>query len=205
MLIDFVTDSVRHIVLEEDADVISRLTRSRTQCEKWLQIELFKRFIRRFPDNKIVPERPYPWGGSNRRGCDLWCRESDGGESWVELKTCATNYGSSGRPITQQIAAAICDIERLKTLPSDAKRYLFLLAYPIPVGGRLEEVDGTRPDAVRAVSFSRGRCSVQHWSDHLSKLQNSGATVEEVLRAPINLTLWNEPTYVVGYTILPLT
>jgi hypothetical protein len=62
MLIDFVTDSVRHIVLEEDADVISRLARSRTQCEKWLQIDLFKRFIRRFPDNKIVPERPLPLG-----------------------------------------------------------------------------------------------------------------------------------------------
>ena len=83
MLIDFVAKSIRSLLLE-DADVISRLAASRRRCESWLQIEVFKRFIRRFPDIEIEPERSYASNGQDR--CDLWCREANGRESWVELK-----------------------------------------------------------------------------------------------------------------------
>jgi hypothetical protein len=199
MLIDFVTDSVRHIVSEEAADVISRLAASGTQCEKWFQIEVFKRFIRRFPDNEIMLEPAYPSGGSKR--CDLWCREADGHESWVALKTCATNYGSPGKNITQKISAAISDIVELKKLPLGVKRHLFLLAYPIPVAD-IAASEETRP---RTFSFSPAHRSVGLWLDQLRRLQDSGATVEEVLRAPINPPLSSKPIYdVVGYTIVPL-
>jgi hypothetical protein len=200
MLIDFVTESVRRIVLEEAADVISRLAASGTQCEKWFQIEVFKQFIRRFPDNEIMLERAYPSGGSNPPRCDLWCREAEGQESWVALKTCATNYGSPGKNITQKTSAAISDIVQLKKLPLDAKRHLFLLAYPIPVADIAASDE--RP---RTFSFSPAHRSVGLWSDQLRKLQDSGATVEEVLRAHINPPLPSKPTYdVVGYTIVPL-
>jgi hypothetical protein len=70
--------------------VISRLAASRKRCESWLQIEVFKRLIRRFPAIEMALEQAYPSGGQER--CDLWCREADGHESWVELKTCVTNY-----------------------------------------------------------------------------------------------------------------
>jgi hypothetical protein len=201
MLIDFVTESIRHIVSEEAADVISRLAASGTQCEKWFQIEVFKRFIRRFPDNKIMLERAYPSGGSNPPRCDLWCLEADGHESWVALKTYATNYGSSGKNITQKISAAISDIVQLKKLPLDAKRHLFLLAYPIPDA----DIAASHETRAGTFSFSPAHRSVGLWLDQLRKLRDSGATVEEVLRAPINPPLSSKPTYdAVGYTIVPL-
>jgi hypothetical protein len=177
MLIDFVTDSIRSLLLK-DADVISRLAASRKRCEGWLQIEVFKRFIRRVPDIEIVPERAYPSGGQR---CDLWCRETDGRESWVELKTCVTNYEQqygpgSPRPITNQISEAICDIVRLTRLPLEFKRHAFLLVYPMPA------------NAIPA-----------QWSEHLSRLRDSGGRVVEVLMAPLCIDL--RKASVVGYTI----
>ena len=160
--------------------MISRLAASRRRCESWLQIEVFKRFIRRFPDIEIVPERAYPSGGQER--CDLWCREADGRESWVELKTCVTNYEpqygcNSPRPITAQISDVIRDIERLTRLPLQSERHLFLLAYPMPASG-------TPP---------------QRWSDHLSRLRDGGGSVVQVLTAPVCVAL--RKACVLGYTI----
>ena len=132
-----------------------RLAASRKRSESWLQIEVFKRFIRPFPDIEIVPERAYPSGGQER--CDLWCREADGSESWVELKTCVTNYEqqygpNSPRPITNQISEVIRDTERLMRLPVESRRHLFLLAYPMPASG----------------------IPPQQWSIHLSRLRDGG-------------------------------
>jgi hypothetical protein len=179
MLIDFVEGSVREI-LSEDADVISRLAATRKRCEGWLQIEVLKRFIRQFPDGEITVERAYPSGDNQR--CDLWCREADGGESWVELKTIATNYErqyapTSARPITNQITDAVTDIGRLAQLPAEYRRHLFLLAYPMPASATLPE----------------------QWSAHLNRLRSGGRKVEQVLTAPISIVSRNAS--VVGYTI----
>ena|SRR5271170_33978 len=104
MVIDLVTQTVQSIVIE-DADVVSRFAASRKRFEGWLQIEVFKRFLRRFPEFEAMPERAYGSGGLDR--CDLWCREPSGKESWVELKTSVTNYeqkygSATPRPITNQ-------------------------------------------------------------------------------------------------------
>src|SRR5271168_3345036 len=119
MVIDLVTQTVQSIVIE-DADVVSRLAASRKRFEGWLQIEVFKRFLRRFPEFEAMPERAYGSGGLDR--CDLWCREPSGKESWVELKTCVTNYeqkygSATPRPITNQISEVLRDMERLARLP----------------------------------------------------------------------------------------
>jgi hypothetical protein len=178
-LIDFVTDSVRNII-SLDADVISRLAASRKRCEAWLQIEVFKRFVRQSPDSEIVLERAYPSGDSRR--CDLWCRELDLAESWVELKTCATNYQpqfgfTSTRPITNQIDDAINAVQMLAKLPTIYHRHLFLLAYPMPA-------DGLPP---------------RQLSDHLIRIENRGGKVVQVLTAP--LCLGSRNASAVGYTI----
>jgi hypothetical protein len=179
MLINFVEDSVKNI-LAKDADVISRLAATRKRYESWLQIEVFKRFIREFPNTEIVVERAYP--SDNNQRCDLWCLEADGGESWVELKTCATNYEpqyapTSARPITNQIADSLSNIIRLAQLPAGSKRHLFLLAYPMPASGTLP----------------------LQWSAHLDRLRNAGGSVMQVLTAPISVAL--RSASVVGYTV----
>ncbi len=179
MLIDFVEGSVRDI-LSEDADVISRLATTRKRCEGWLQIEVLKRFIRQSPNGEITVEIAYPSGDNQR--CDLWCREADGGQSWVELKTIATNYErqyalTSARPITNQITDAVSNIGRLAQLPVEYRRHLFLLAYPMPANGTLP----------------------QEWSAHLNRLRNGGRSVKQVLTAPISNGSRNAS--VVGYTI----
>ena len=177
MLIKFVSDSVQRL-LTEGADVISRLVMSRNSCEKWLQIEAFKRLIRQFPDLETAVEHAYPSADGH---CDLWCRETDGHESWVELKTCVTNYeGVGGRPITQQIAWAIADLNRLGKLPLGYERHLFLLAYPMPASG-------IQPQ----------------WSAHLDKFRPSGGTVIPVLTAPVCFA--SRTAAAMAYTISPLT
>jgi hypothetical protein len=179
LLIDFVADTIRSILLE-DADVISRLAATRKRCENWLQIEVFKQFIRQFPEIETVLERAYPSGGQER--CDLWCRDVYGHENWVELKTCVTNYEqkygpSSARPITTQISDVIRDVERLARLPLESKRHLFLLVYPMPDSG----------------------IPPQPWCGHLGRLRDSGGSVEQVFTTPVCVA--SQKASVVGYTI----
>jgi hypothetical protein len=180
MFIDFVTGSLRSI-LSEEAVVISQHAASRRRCERWLQNEVLKRLTRSL-GFEIESEHAFPSGSRER--CDLWCRESDRRESWVELKTCVTNYEQkygpkSPRPITNQIADAIRDIERLAKLPLEAERHLLLLAYPMPANG----------------------IPPPQWSDHLGRLRNSGGKVTQVLMAPVCVTL--RKASVIGYAIAP--
>jgi hypothetical protein len=49
----------------------------------------------------------------------------------------------------------------IRPLPLESKRHLFLLAYPMPASG----------------------VAPQQWSDHLSRLRNSGGNVVQVLTA----------------------
>jgi hypothetical protein len=179
MLIDFVISSVQEI-LTEDRDVISRLVASRKRYESWLQVEIFKRFIRRFPNVDIMLERAHPFGDKAR--CDLWCREEDGRESWIEIKTCVTNYGqqygpNSARPITMQISEARRDVERLMKLPVASERHLYLLVYPMPGSGDLP----------------------RQWSDHMIRLQVGGYRMVQVLAAPICVAM--RKASVIAYTI----
>jgi hypothetical protein len=176
MLINRITTAVESI-LSDDADVLARLVMYRQQFEKWLQVEVLKRLIRQFPHLEPKIERPYPLGGNER--CDLWCREADTCESWVELATCVTNYGQPGKNITQQIVKIIGDCERLIRLPVGANRHLFLLAYPMPANGTLP----------------------QQWAVHLSRLQTNGAKVAQVLAAPVCVESWEAA--ILGYVITP--
>jgi hypothetical protein len=173
-MINFVQDAIRDILIG-DVDVVSRLVASRKGFESWLQVETYKRLIRRFPNASISLEQGYPSlletpSFPNRNRCDLWWEETDSRQSWIEFKTCVTNYeqkfgSKSARPITNQIAEIIGDIQRLKRLPSHHARHLFLLVYPI-------SADGTPS---------------QHWSAHLTRIREVGNDCKEIMAAPVSI------------------
>ena len=136
MLIDLVVGYARDL-LEKNADLVSRLVAARKRFENWLQIELYKGLIRGSPKIQVELERTYP---STQERCDIWAREPDGRESWVELKVCVTNYAqgytgpSSPRPITNQVSDIIRDIQKLKKISTEtSNRHIFLLVYPMPL------------------------------------------------------------------------
>jgi hypothetical protein len=161
MLIEEVVESARGL-LGENAILLSELVASRKRFENWMQIEIYRRLIRHISGEYIELERPYP-GIAER--CDMWRREADGSESWVELKLCVTNYVSKylppsyARPITNQIGEIISDASKLKRLPVSFHRNIFLLVYPM-----VQEHD-----------------THAAWCAHLSRLEASGINPKKVL------------------------
>jgi hypothetical protein len=176
MLISRIAELIQTIV-SEDGDAVSRLVKEGRQFEKWLQIEAYKLSIRQSPDVEMKLEQPYPDGSGQR--CDFCRHEADGQQSWVEMATCATNYGQPGKPITQQISKTIAELQKLMRAPAGANRHIFLLAYPMPANG----------------------IPPRQWDDHLSRIQARAATIELVFTMPLGVAPWQASMF--AYVITP--
>jgi hypothetical protein len=177
MLIDDVV-AQSQVVLNANHDLITRLAAERKRFEDWLHLEIFKALMNQEVELRI--EATYP---DSKERCDFWCLEQSGVESWVELKLCVTNYANdfaeavSSRPITDQIADALRDIEKLKRLPSRAQRAVFLLAYPMPSNYQ----------------------SHSAWRGHVSHIRSSAGSTEEKFSVPLHRK--DKSAAVVGYRI----
>jgi hypothetical protein len=163
MVFDDVVHETRQI-LEANRDVVSEWAAKRRRFEPWLQLEVFTALKAKRTDFKR--EEPY----AGRKGwCDFRALEHDGSESWVELKLIATNYSHcftepvASRPITNQIAAVVADVEKLRRLEREVHRGVLLLVYPMP----------SNYDSHAA------------WSAHLARIGCSGVTVTECFRIPL--------------------
>lgn len=108
-------------------DTISRLklcAKLRISHEGWLKIELLNALsdegqLTLFPEKGNVDIVVYK--GNSKESC------------LVELKTFPTNYGGSGKPITNFIKSVIKDIDKLKAKHETAETGMVVwVAYPIP-------------------------------------------------------------------------
>lgn len=121
--------------LKNKSDYFIPFLERRMSCEKWLQGEFIYILYQMRKDNivsEFVPEKLYPEPRSGR--CDLWFRFQNT-EIWLELETIVTNYGSPGKPITNQIAHVIQDVERLKTKPKSGIHHVMFFVYPLAIDG----------------------------------------------------------------------
>jgi hypothetical protein len=132
---DIITDRIVSVVSSRLA--LTRLkvaSTHRVSCEGWLKLELLHDFNDVLSDGVEIraehglraPETNLPSGAA-----DLAVRRGD--ESvLVELKTFPTNYGGSGKPITQFIAGVVADLNKLCKHRGPATGLVVWLAYPIP-------------------------------------------------------------------------
>jgi hypothetical protein len=81
---------------------IATCARSGASCEGWLKVEL-SHALDRLPGVWVTPEAD---------NVDLTVRPGDE-LVLCELKTFPTNYGGAGKPITNFIAGAVRDLEKL--------------------------------------------------------------------------------------------
>lgn len=111
-------------------DGISRISQCATEgisCEGWLKVELLHRLSSSEGAGGELT-RVYP----ERGNVDLTIHGL-GQEALLELKTFPTNYGRSGKPITNFIDGVIRDLDKLKTKRRDDQIGLSLwLAYYVP-------------------------------------------------------------------------
>lgn len=96
---------------------------------------------------EAIPEKPYlePRSGL----CDIWFKK-DGLEVWLELQTIVTNYGTPGKPITNQVSHVIGDAEKLKEKSINGAAHILFMVYPL-------ECDGQ---------------SDYYWEKHMSKINH---------------------------------
>lgn len=133
-----VYDVVYHSLIEHlknKSDYFVPFLERRMSCEKWLQGELMY-ILQQMKKEKLisefVPEKSYPVPKSGR--CDLWFMIKDS-EIWLELETIVTNYGSPGKPITNQIDHVCNDAERLKTNTKGGFLHVMFFVYPLAIDG----------------------------------------------------------------------
>ena len=164
------------VVIEENRLLIERLALTRKHFENWFLLEVYRRLLSSQSVEQLEVQRPFPTAPTPQR-CDLWAQDRAGTEWWVELKVCATNYGStSPRAITQVISSVIEDTKKLRSLaPQEAQRYILLVAYPLP------------PEYA----------SYAPWSSHLVRIADTQGVISEafVLPLSINARQWNLVAY----------
>ena len=122
-----------HLIVKRDHLV--SVVRRRMSCEQWIHVETFfvlENMMKNGAIDAYHPETQYMKG--RRERCDLTVQK--GGESaWIEFEAVVTNYGQSGKPITNQVDHAIDDARRLVALTGGRKGWLFCLVYPLPADG----------------------------------------------------------------------
>ena len=95
-------------------------------CEGWLKVELLQRFTRvlqAVPGADIEPEL---------QNVDLTI-STPSQRFLIELKTFPTNYGRSGKPITNFIQGVVSDLGKLRTKKQDSDIGLAVwMAYVVP-------------------------------------------------------------------------
>ena len=82
--------------------------------------------------DNFVPEKPYPI--LKRSHCDIWVKIKET-EIWLELEAIVTNYGSPGKPITDQISHILKDSEKLKTNTKGGSLKQMFFVYPLAIDG----------------------------------------------------------------------
>ena len=103
--------------------IIQLCTRYRVSCEGWWKLVLMHELERNL-GIVAIPEKGH---------IDLTIQTSEGAEAYLELKTSPTNYGQSGRPITQFVTNVKKDISQLREKhPHHDHFYVACLVYPIP-------------------------------------------------------------------------
>lgn len=119
-------DQVIQVAIRVVTDGISRIrtcSNARVSCEGWLKVELAHAFVNCVPPVDVIPELD---------NTDLFLKSGEQ-EVLVELKTFPTNYGQSGKPITNFIAGVIKDLQKLTQKRTPAQIGLAVwMAYPIP-------------------------------------------------------------------------
>jgi len=143
-LVDLVVEKIAQVVKEGRARIAVSAA-FRVSCEGWLKIELLKSLWESLGDSEtseVLPESGH---------FDLVVKANDQTVR-IELKTFPTNYGLSGKPITNFIAGVVRDLSKLRAQSGPSSTGLAVwLAYPIP-----EPLP-------------------KHWPEHLSKVQCESA------------------------------
>ncbi len=132
--------------IKEGGSRIAVAAAFRVSCEGWLKVELLKSLWESFGNSEtseILPESDH---------FDLVVK-SESQTVRIELKTFPTNYGRSGKPITNFIDGVVSDLSKLcaQSGPTSAGLVVWL-AYPIP-----EPLP-------------------KYWPEHLLKVQIASAT-----------------------------
>jgi hypothetical protein len=177
VFIDEVTATGR-LVIEENRPLIERLALTRKHFENWFLLEIYRRLLSSQSVEQLEVQKAFPTAPTPQR-CDLWAQERTGPEWWVELKVCATNYGStSPKAITQVISSIVEDTKKLRSFaPQGAHRYIFFVAYPLPAQ----------------------YASYTPWSSHLVRIADTQGIVSEAFALPLSISErhWN----LVGYQV----
>ncbi len=118
-LVEHIVDRIAKVV-SEGRTRIAECAASGGSCEGWLKIEILNRL------SESVSVR-----AEEERFDIVVTTESQ--TVRIELKTFSTNYGRSGKPITQSIQGVIRDLSKLATKRGPTSVGLVVwLAYPIP-------------------------------------------------------------------------
>src|SRR4051812_2462232 len=116
-LTDAVVDRIKAVVCSPaTVKRLAVVAAQRASCEGWLKVELLHDFRVYFPLETVTihPESVLATStfAPTRSAADLVLR-SDAEEVIVELKTFPTNYGGSGKPITNFINGVIDDLQNV--------------------------------------------------------------------------------------------
>ena len=123
-LIDSVCDEIVQ-VFQASQQRIALCGAYRISCEGWLKIELLLRL-----DEVFSSDTPSVACEANRVDLSV---SSHGETVLIELKTFPTNYGASGKPITNFIDGVIEDLQKLAGRCSEHTVGIAVwLAYPVP-------------------------------------------------------------------------
>lgn len=94
--------------------------------EEQIRCQIYSKLISEYPIVSV--EKGY---GSIDHGlkkeCDLWCRDRDGIETWIEIKRCWYGRGFNVKA-TYQVADWMKDIEKLASCPKNSNRVFVLVA-----------------------------------------------------------------------------
>ena len=149
--------------LKSHSEYLMPYMNRQASCEKWMQGELIRYLYdckRTGKINEADLEKNY---GRRAGYCDIWFKVQ-GKEIWCELEVIVTNYGKSGKPITNQVDHVIEDAAKLKNCPENAERLLMFLAYPFARGGRNDDA----------------------WKMHMNKIESSSELVMNPFSIPID-------------------
>jgi hypothetical protein len=127
-------------VITHGAHILQSSARWRNSCEGWLKAELLAHF-NDLPGTTARPEQ------GNIDLTIVFPTQT----VLLELKTFPTNYGGTGKPITNFIQGVVTDLQKLrrKVAPSEAG-YVLWLAYPIPDPVPLQWLDKHHPRVIAA-------------------------------------------------------
>lgn len=122
--------------IEQKSDHLIPAVRRRMSCEQWVHMEtcyVLEQLLKTGRVDAYEPEHQFK-PGVRRERCDVWFRIG-AQEAWVEFQSIVTNYGSSGKPITNEANHVIEDAERLAGFVDAERAWLFCVVYPLASDG----------------------------------------------------------------------